>query len=73
MKENEYGSDAAPSPLLLEQRERMEGCPDERQRCLDGVVIKYKKKRKPDIKYIEHIFHFTRIYEPYMFLAQILH
>jgi hypothetical protein len=31
------------SPLLLEQRERKEGCPDERQRCLDGVVIKYKK------------------------------
>ncbi len=26
------------SPLLLEQRERKEGCPDERQQSMDGVV-----------------------------------
>ena len=26
------------SPLLLEQRERKEGCPDERQRSMDGEV-----------------------------------
>jgi hypothetical protein len=27
------------SPLLLEQRERKEGCPDERQQSMDGVVF----------------------------------
>ena len=27
------------SPLLPEQREGKEGCPDERKRCLDGVVF----------------------------------
>ncbi len=30
------------SPLLLEQRERKEGCPDERKRCLDGVVFVFR-------------------------------
>jgi hypothetical protein len=39
VNENEYGSDAAISPLLLEQLERKEGWPDERQRSMDGVVL----------------------------------